>query len=107
MQSPGICCMDNGHGACVADEHVACSKQVIQELPVSHRSVTAHCTGNESLPTLHTSLSLITVISLAAGAVPYGLSFHGQSSDSSEPDGRGLRGALGAASASPFKGQKN
>ena len=39
-------------------------------------------------------------------AVPYGLSFHGQSSDSSEPDGRGLRGALGAASASPFKGQK-
>jgi len=37
--------MDNGHGACVADEHVACTKQVIQELPVSHWSVTAHCTG--------------------------------------------------------------
>jgi len=49
--------MDNGHGACVADEHVACTKQVIQELPVSHWSVTAHCTGGESLPTLHTSLS--------------------------------------------------
>ena len=48
--------MDNGHGACVADEHVACTKQVIQELPVSHWSVTAHCTGGESLPTLHTSL---------------------------------------------------
>jgi len=41
-------------------------------------------------------LSLITVISLAAEAVPYGLSFHGQSSDSSKPDGRGLK-ALGAA----------
>jgi len=41
--------MDNGHGACVADEHVAYTKQVIQELPVSHWSVTAHCTGGESL----------------------------------------------------------
>jgi len=48
--------MDNGHGACVADEHVACTKQVIQELPVSHCSGTTHCTGL-SLPTLHTSLS--------------------------------------------------
>ena len=87
--------MNNGHGACVAEKHVACTKQVIQELPFSHWSVTAQCTSGESLPTLH-NLSLITVISLAAGAVPYGLSFHGQSSDSSKPDGRGLK-ALGAA----------
>jgi len=42
MQSPGAPRLDNGHGACVADEHVACTKQVRQELPVSHWSVTAH-----------------------------------------------------------------
>ena len=49
--------MGNGHGTCVADKHVACTKQVIQGLPVSHWSVTTHCNSGESLPTLHTSLS--------------------------------------------------
>ena len=29
--------MDNGHGTCVADEHVACTKQVMQELLVSQQ----------------------------------------------------------------------
>jgi len=60
MQSPGARRMVIGHGACMADEHVACTKQVVQELPVSHWSVTAHCTGGESLPTLHTSLSSLS-----------------------------------------------
>jgi len=55
MQSPGAPRLDNGHGACVADEHVACTKQVIQELPVSHWSVTAHGTGGESLQCYHDS----------------------------------------------------
>jgi len=94
--------MDNGHGACVADEHVACTKQIVQELPVSHWSVTAHCTSSQSLPTLQISLSLITVISLAAGAVPYGLSFHGQSSDSSKPNGRGSKGGSGCRLGEPL-----
>jgi len=102
MQSPGAHRIDNSHGACVVDEHVACTKQVVQELPVSHWSVTAHSIGGESLPALHTSLSLITVISLEAGAVPCGLSFHGQSSDSSEPDGRGLKGGSGCRLSEPL-----
>ena len=52
-------------------------------------------------------LSLITVISLAAGAVPYRLSFHSQSSDSSEPDGRGLRECSGCHLGEPlFKSKK-
>jgi len=105
MQSPGTHRMDNGHGACVADEHVACTEQVVQELPVSHWSVTAHCTGGESLPTLYTSLSSPS-FHWQQERCPTGYPFTVNSSDSSEPNSKGLKGALGAASVSPFKGQE-
>ena len=45
-----------------------------RELPVSHWSVTAHCTGGESLPTLHTFFSSLSFL-WQQGRCPTGCPF--------------------------------
>ena len=81
MQSPGTHCMDNGHGACMVDEHVTCTNR-------SYRNCQCH-TGQWQLTALvmkyFFTANRLTPVSQMAGA---------------------WRGALGATSASPFKGQK-
>ena len=103
MQSPGAHPMNNGHGASVADEHVACTKQVVQELPLSHWSVTTALVVKVYPPSIPlSSLSF----HWQQGRYPTGYPFTANPLTPVSQTAGARMGALGATSASPFKGQK-